>query len=66
MAVFFKNKDGNIYKIIGNTRISINQNDITINVFVKIWDSVNLKWFSIFFAIFLNSSEMVKLIWSKV
>ena len=36
MTVFFKNKDGNINKIIGNTRISINQNVITMNVYVKI------------------------------
>jgi len=66
MMVFFKNKDDNFYKIIKNIRISIIQNVITIKVSVKIWDSGNLKWFSTFFSIFLNSSEMAKFIWSKV
>ena len=48
--MFLKNKDDNFYKIIVNTRISVIQNVIAINVSVKIWDSGNLKWFSIFFS----------------
>ena len=43
MMVFTRNKDVNFDKIISNTRLSIIQNVITINVSVKIRDSVNLK-----------------------
>jgi len=52
MSVFIKNKDDNFYKITVNTRISVIQNVITVNVSVKIWDSGNLKWFSIIFPYF--------------
>ena len=39
MMVFFKNKNGNIYKITWNLRILIFHKDILSNVFEKIWDS---------------------------
>jgi len=52
MTVFVKNKDDNFYKIIKNISISIIQNVISVKVSVKIWDSWNLKWFSIFFPYF--------------
>jgi len=43
MKVFIINKGVNLYKIGSNTRISIIQNVIIINISVKFRDSFNLK-----------------------
>ena len=49
IIVFFIKKDDNFYKIIRNSWILVFQNNITINVSVKIWDSQNLNLFHTFF-----------------